>query len=388
MTDTKHPFCTTGRETLCFAAPVVWGSSFCCGRNRFLSLRRPRVGILHCKSLRNRARSHVKRSDCLPPMVMISESETSGSSPQQVSSPPANDGQAQAQSTTDQVRFTHMENNTLVLKYGSSTFLIDPWLTGDLIFLNPRFFQLRKGKPPNPSADPRNFDISSVTAVVLTQGLPDHAHPPTLKTFPRTIPIIAAEDAKSLLDSLGFENVTILKHGATVTAVSTDSPAETVTLTGAKGSLVGPPWSNPQLAILFNFGAGENTFRVYHEPHCNHDSEFLQKWRGNLDAVITPVKSAKLPLLGNFALVNGVPEAVTLCKDARPKVCVGFDNSGGEPVSGVLFNFVEGKGGFDDLRKAIEKDDDLTDMEVIGDVEALTELVIAGKDVGTVITKQ
>lgn len=100
------------------------------------------------------------------------------------------------------------------------------------------------------------------------------------------------------------------------------------------------------------------------------------------------MKSAKLPLLGNYALVNGVPEAVKLCKAARPKVCVGFDNSGGEPVSGILFNLVEGKGGFDDLRKAIEKDEELRDMEVIGDVQALTELVIAGKDVGSVISDE
>lgn len=311
-------------------------------------------------------------------MATVSEPAASESSQQASSSPP----------TTDQVRFTHMENNTLVLKHGSTTLLIDPWLTGDLMFLNPKFFRLRKPEPPNPSADPRNFDISSVTAVVLTQGLADHAHPPTLKTLPRTIPIIAAEDAKSLLDSLGFENVTILKHGATVTAVSTDSPADRVTLTGAKGSLVGPPWSNPQLAIMFSFGAGENTLRVYHEPHCNHDSHFLEKWRGKFDAVITPVVCARLPLLGNYRIVNGVPDAVKLCKAALPKVCVGFDNSGGVPVSGVLFNFLDGEGGFEELRNALEKEEGMKDIKVLGEIEALTELVIAGRGVGDVIQKQ
>lgn len=293
----------------------------------------------------------------------------------------------QARSKTDQVRLMHLENNTLVLKHGSTTLLIDPWLTGELVFLTPKFFCLKKPTPPSASADPRNFDVSSVTAVVLTQGLPDHAHPPTLKTFPRSIPIIAAEDAESLLDSLGFENVTILKHGATVTvaAKSGGGPSERVTLTGAKGSLVGPPWSNPQLAILFNFGCGEGTLRVYHEPHCNHDAGFLAQWRGKVDAVIAPVVSARLPLLGNYHLVNGVPEAVKLCKDVRPKVCAGFDNSGGEPVSGILFKFVEGEGGFDKLREEIQKVDDLKDVMVVGDVEAMTEVVIAGRGVGSVV---
>lgn len=264
---------------------------------------------------------------------------------------------AQVSARPADVRFLSLENNTFVLEYGARRILVDPWLSGDLVFLTPAFYRNAKPLAKRPLASFGEFD-----ALVLTQGLPDHAHRPTLERLPKHLPVIAPQSAEALLRELGFRDVTIVTYGDVASA------APGVRVKAGRGSVVGPPWSPPELAYVFSFG-GESAsesraLNVYHEPHGNHDAAFLNEYRGKLDAVIAPFVSSTLPVLGNYSLVNGIPEALQLCKAAKPRVCVAFDNSGGEQ-SGFLKSFLRQEGGREQFDAAVRKESGLSAMRII-----------------------
>lgn len=264
------------------------------------------------------------------------------------------------------MNFISLANNSFILESGRVRLLIDPFLEEELVFLSPSFF--RSAKPPSlrSLAAAGAFD-----AVVLTQHLPDHAHEPTLRKIDRSTPVLAPAQALPLLSRLGFRNVQSLQYDATVRPLAS---APDCTITAGRGSVVGPPGSPPQLALVFSFG--DPPLTVYHEPHGVHDAKFLTRFRGKIDAAIAPVVETRIPALGNYPLVNGVPEALQLCKELRPRRLVGFDNSGGEQ-SGWLVQFLAQKGGIGDFRRLVAEEKELDGMDVVLSEENLKPLVIA-----------
>lgn len=265
------------------------------------------------------------------------------------------------------VEFTPLGNNTFVLEGSGTRLLIDPFLEDDLVFFTPAFFRLIKD--PSVQGLPRagRFD-----AVVLTQYLPDHAHEPTLKRIDKATPVIAPAQAEALLSKLGFRNVTLLRPGETTTPVKNEP---NVTITAGPGSLVGPPGSEPQLALVFSFGGEAGApLTVYHEPHGYHDDAFLRKYNG-VDAAIAPIIAATIPAL-RYKLVNGATEAVDLCKRMQPKTLVAFDNSGGV-ASGFLTRWIAQGSSIDDLWKALETEKELSDMNVLFPQDPKNPVVIA-----------
>jgi len=106
----------------------------------------------------------------------------------------------------------------------------------------------------------------------VRQGLPDHAHEPTLRQLPKELPVVASPSAARIAADLGFKRVYELDHGQEMTAAdgrlriratAGAAPASSAgrvgpglfacvawglaVLTGAvrgrAGALVGPPWS-------------------------------------------------------------------------------------------------------------------------------------------------
>lgn len=270
----------------------------------------------------------------------------------------------ETKTSTNSVKFISLANNTFVLECGDIRLLIDPFLEEELVFFSPAFF--RSAKPP----ELRSLSAAGAfDAVVLTQHLPDHAHEPTLRKIGRSTPVFAPRQALPLLSRLGFHNVQRLQYDRTILPLPSFPH---VKLTAGRGSVVGPPGSPPQLALVFSFG----DLSVYHEPHGSHDAEFLARWRGKIDAAIAPVVDTKIPALGNYALVNGVREAVELCKQLRPRRFVGFDNSGGEQ-SGWLVQFLKQRGGIDEFRRLVEGEEELKKMNVVFTEKSLEPVVIA-----------
>ena len=73
---------------------------------------------------------------------------------------------------------TWLDNNSWLLTLGPHRLLIDPWLVGDLVF-GQQGWLFRGVKLRSPALDLKGIDL-----ILLSQGLADHAHPPTLHTHP------------------------------------------------------------------------------------------------------------------------------------------------------------------------------------------------------------
>lgn len=161
-------------------------------------------------------------------------------------------------------------------------------------------------------------------------------------------------------------------------AAAADSPLSELSVRGGRGSVTGPPWSEPQLAFCFEFGASSEKMRVYLETHGMHDARFLEELTRSvpLDVFISPVISMTIPVLGNYDVIYGTPELVETCKEVRPRTVVPFDNSRTEG-SGALEAVVKLEGGYDVFREAVEKQPVLRDMRII-EPELMKPVVIGG----------
>ena len=71
---------------------------------------------------------------------------------------------------------TYLGSNGWIIEFKKSRIVIDPWLIGDLIFPPGEWFF--KGTLIDEIPTPDNIDL-----ILLTQGLPDHCHIPSLKKF-------------------------------------------------------------------------------------------------------------------------------------------------------------------------------------------------------------
>ena len=106
------------------------------------------------------------------------------------------------------IKATYYGANGWLIEFGKTRILIDPWLNGDLTF--PPGDWLIKGELAKETEVPNNLDF-----LLLTQGQPDHSHPPTLKKINKGIQVIASEAASKIVSQLGFTKINPLKPGET-----------------------------------------------------------------------------------------------------------------------------------------------------------------------------
>ena len=212
------------------------------------------------------------------------------------------------------MRATYFGANGWQLGFGDLNLLLDPWLVGPLCFGNsPWFFtsRLLQDWPIPPAMD----------LVLLTQGLPDHAHPPTLSQLERSIPVVGSEAAAGVARTLGFTRVIPLAPGQS--HQHTSGSGAHLTITATAGATV-PGQEN---GFLLQHPDG----RLYVEPHGFLDQTLpLQK----LDAVITPVVDLGLPLVGAF--VRGQAVLPRLLERFQPRWVLASTAGGQTQTSGLL----------------------------------------------------
>jgi len=209
---------------------------------------------------------------------------------------------------------TYLGSNGWLIKFKKTNLIIDPWLKGDLIFPPGEWFF--KGSLEEEISIDKQVDI-----ILLTQGLPDHCHAPTLEMFRKDIPIICPKSAIETLEKIGFSSIKMLK----------------------------PTEKTNQLNLSFEATAGapvpqiENGYIVkddqdngfYIEPHGYLDENLNTQ---NLDAVITPTKNLELPLVGSF--VKGAEVIPKLINKFNPKFILSSTLGGDAKYSGFLNNFI------------------------------------------------
>ena len=209
---------------------------------------------------------------------------------------------------------TYLGSNGWLIKFKKTNLIIDPWLKGDLIFPPGEWFF--KGSLEEEILIDKKIDI-----ILLTQGLPDHCHVPTLEMFRKDIPIICPRSAVETLEKIGFSSIKLLKPSEKTNQFNLSFEAT-----------AGAPVPQIENGYIVKDDQGKG---FYIEPHGYLDENLNTQ---NLDAVITPTKNLELPLVGSF--VKGADVIPKLIKKFNPKYILSSTVGGDAKYSGFLNNLI------------------------------------------------
>jgi L-ascorbate metabolism protein UlaG (beta-lactamase superfamily) len=218
------------------------------------------------------------------------------------------------------MKLTWLDSNSWLIELGGKNILLDPWLVGNLSFGNLPWLFLGSKTVDRPI--PSNIDL-----ILLSQGLPDHAHPPTLEILDRSIPVIASPNAAKVVKDLGYQQITALAPGESHQFAG-------VNIKAVPGSPVGPT------AIENGYILRDGNSSIYYEPHGYHSPVLATE--ATIDVVITPLIDLKLPLIG--AVIKGKASALELCELLKPKFIVPTAAGGDVKFEGLLMSILTAEG--------------------------------------------
>ena len=218
---------------------------------------------------------------------------------------------------------TYLGSNGWIIEFNKSKVVIDPWLLGDLIFPPGGWFF--KGTLKDEIPTPEDIDL-----ILLTQGLPDHCHIPSLKRFPRKTNVICSKSASKILEKLNFESINIMQPGQNL-------GFNDMQIEATSGAAV------PQIENGYIVETNDGSF--YIEPHGFLDTTIKSR---KLDAVITPTKNLELPILGPF--IKGADVIPNLVKLFNPSYILSSTTGGDAQFSGVLNSLIS----FEEFKKRLD----------------------------------
>ncbi|AFY71233.1 hypothetical protein Pse7367_2982 [Thalassoporum mexicanum PCC 7367] len=236
------------------------------------------------------------------------------------------------------MHLTWLDNNGWLIELGGQRILLDPWLVEPLVFGGMDWLFKQERRSPMPI--PENIDL-----LLLSQGLEDHAHPPTLKQLDRQIPVVASPNAAKVVTELGFGNVTVLNHGESFNLT------ESVTIKAIEGDPIGP-FVLENAYILREGTASDNQdgedriSSIYYDPHGYHYESL--KAEKPIDVVITPLMGISIPLLG--PVVKGADSAIDAVDLLRPKLIIPTASGSDAKMTGVLTRVLKADGGAEKLK--------------------------------------
>ncbi len=241
------------------------------------------------------------------------------------------------------MRLTWFDSNSWLIEMGGQQILLDPWFVGALTFGNlPWLF---KGEKNTQYAVPPKVDL-----ILLSQGLEDHAHPPTLKTLDRQLPVVGSANAAQVVSDLGYQNVTALKAGETMTF------HQSLEIRALAGSLVGPNLIE-NAYLLTDLNTGD---RLYYEPHGSHAPEL--KTLGLVDVVLTPIIG--MNLLNLVPVLKGQKTTLELCQWLQPKVILPTAGAADLTFEGILTKVISLQGTVEGFRQLLAEHQLRTEVKI------------------------
>ncbi|MBR8829412.1 MAG: MBL fold metallo-hydrolase [Gomphosphaeria aponina SAG 52.96 = DSM 107014] len=226
------------------------------------------------------------------------------------------------------MQLTWLDSNSWLIEMGGKRILLDPWLVGPLVFANlPWLF---KANRTTERLIPDNIDL-----ILLSQGLEDHAHPPTLKLLDHNLPVIASPNAAKVVQELGYTQITSLAHGETFTF------EEQLIIKALPGSPIGP------MLVENGYFLQDLTTNqtLYYEPHGYHKPAAITE---SVNVAIAPIVSLTIPLLG--PVIQGHQTALDLCKSIHPQFILPTAAGGDVVFEGLLMSLLRPEGSVDEFR--------------------------------------
>lgn len=231
------------------------------------------------------------------------------------------------------MQLTWLDNNSWLMEISGKKILLDPWLVGSLVFGNLEW--LFKGTKS------KNYDIGqSIDLIVLSQGLDDHAHIPTLKELDHNIPVVASPNAAKVVEELGYTDIHTLSHGETYTL------EETLAIKALPGSLIGSQLVENAYIITDL----KEKQKLYYEPHGNHCAELSEE--GNVDIILTPVLGVSISHL--LPVLQGQQTTLKLCQTLKPKFVLPTADAKETEYKGVLASILRQEGTIDEFRQQLQ----------------------------------
>ncbi len=226
------------------------------------------------------------------------------------------------------MQLTWLDNNSWLIELSGKNILLDPWLVGDLIFGNQPW--LFHGTKTVTHPVPANIDL-----ILISQGLPDHAHLPTLEILDRSIPVVCSPNAAQIVHKLGYDKVIVLAHGESYYFAD-------IAIKAVPGSPVGP-------TTIENGYILRGDCSLYYEPHGNHSPELASE--AAIDVIITPLIDLKLPLIG--AVIKGQSTSLTLCELLKPQYIFPTAAGGEVKFEGLLVSILHTEGTVTEFQNAL-----------------------------------
>ena len=221
---------------------------------------------------------------------------------------------------------TYLGSSGWIIELGDVRVLVDPWLKGKLSFQPGSW--LIEGTLKKELEMPQGINL-----VLLTQGLADHCHPPSLELIPKHIPVIGSVSASKVARRIGFENVFELKPGEC-------KYLEEIRIQATAGAPV------PRLENGYILEHPLGSF--YLEPHGFLDNQIKSH---HIDVVITPVFNLRLPFAGKF--IKGKDILPELIKKFSPSTILASTTGGDNIFTGVLNNLIKIEGSLEEVNRII-----------------------------------
>lgn len=201
------------------------------------------------------------------------------------------------------MKLTRIDLNSWIFQIAGQTILVDPWLVDPLVFYGqPWLFTAYHNTPV--AFTPQT--LPPIDLLLISQGLDDHCHKPTLEKLDRTIPAIASPTAAKVLSSLGYSNITSLANW------QESKFKEILQITAVPGAEIGPGQEENGY-LLKDLNSGET---LYYEPHLPPLEKVKQKI-DTVDVAIAPVIGQIFPFLGQ--IIIGPAEALNLAQTLKPR---------------------------------------------------------------------
>jgi L-ascorbate metabolism protein UlaG (beta-lactamase superfamily) len=229
---------------------------------------------------------------------------------------------------------TWLDVNSWLLEMAGKRLLVDPWLVDTLTFGNQAW--LFQGERPQPVAIPEAIDL-----ILLSQGLEDHAHPPTLKALDKSIPVVGSVNAAKVARNLGYREVTALSPGETFEL------GPDLEINAVPGFPMGP-------TVLENgYVLRDRTsgYSLFYEPH-GYNRPAL-KAEAPVDVVITPVADLALPLVG--PVIRGQKSALELAEWLQPQIILPTADTEAVQYQGLLISLLKVLGNAGAMQAELDK---------------------------------
>lgn len=231
------------------------------------------------------------------------------------------------------MRLTRIDLNSWLFHLAGQTILVDPWLIDPLVFYGqPWLFTAYHNTPIAFTPE----TLPPIDLILLSQGVDDHCHKPTLERLDRSIPVVASQAAAKVVRQLGYQQVTAIAHWQDFLLDNT------LKITAIPGAELQP--GQIENGYLLRDETTNET--LYYEPHLFPTKTPVERL-GRVDVAIAPVIGQAIPLLGQ--VIMGPLQAMHLVETLKPHFFVPT-TLGDVRADGILPKFIQTVGSVEEFR--------------------------------------